>query len=185
MLVKSAGVARPTRSRAPDRSCPSAARLARNHPDGLMRHARIIRTLAEDRSVRQRETRCRTPRRRSIRTGPSSSSESAARSTVVVYAVRHGCRELPRGRRSCCSSSGRTTRSASWSSSTKRRTDSAPSRGIFPTTKVSETSYFNASALFAIVMYLIFVVLVHALLSWLTVKKVKHQQQLAEAEPQQ
>jgi len=60
-----------------------------------------------------------------------------------------------------------------------------PFRGIFPTTKVSETGYFNASALFAIVMYLIFAVLVHALLSWLTVKKVKHQQQLAEAESQQ
>jgi hypothetical protein len=49
---------------------------------------------------------------------------------------------------------------------------------------VSETSYFNASALFAIVMYLIFAVLVHALLSWLTVKKAKHQQQLAEIEAQ-
>jgi uncharacterized protein YggT (Ycf19 family) len=60
-----------------------------------------------------------------------------------------------------------------------------PFRGIFPTTKVSETSYFNASALFAIVMYLIFAVLVHALLSWLTVKKVKHEQQLAEAEARQ
>ena len=55
-----------------------------------------------------------------------------------------------------------------------------PFRGIFPTHQVSGTSYFNASALFAIVMYLIFALVVHALITWLTAKKIKHQQELDE-----
>lgn len=51
-----------------------------------------------------------------------------------------------------------------------------PFRGIFPGHQVSDTSYFNSSALFAIVMYLVFAVAIHALISYLTDKMVQHQQ---------
>jgi uncharacterized protein YggT (Ycf19 family) len=43
-----------------------------------------------------------------------------------------------------------------------------PFRGIFPTTQVSDRSQFNASWLFALIVYLIVAVLLHGVIDWLT-----------------
>src|SRR5262245_52141598 len=43
-----------------------------------------------------------------------------------------------------------------------------PFRGIFPTTQVSDRSQFNASWLFALIVYLIIAVLLHGIIDWLT-----------------
>lgn len=53
-----------------------------------------------------------------------------------------------------------------------------PFRGIFPSHSVGETGYFNASALFAIVIYLFAALLLHALITYVTSKQVKHQKEL-------
>lgn len=45
-----------------------------------------------------------------------------------------------------------------------------PFRNIFPAHQVTETGYFSASALFAIIVYLTFAVAVHALISYLNTK---------------
>lgn len=55
-----------------------------------------------------------------------------------------------------------------------------PFRGIFPPHQISETGYFSASALFAIMMYLILATAVSSLISYLTLKMAKHQQELDE-----
>lgn len=49
-----------------------------------------------------------------------------------------------------------------------------PFRDIFATHKVSQTGYFDASALFASLMYLIFAMLLHALIVYLTTKIELH-----------
>jgi hypothetical protein len=43
-----------------------------------------------------------------------------------------------------------------------------PFRGIFPTTPVTDRSVFNASLLFALIVYLIVAVFLHGLIDWLT-----------------
>ena len=43
-----------------------------------------------------------------------------------------------------------------------------PFRGIFPTTQVTDRSTFNASLLFALMVYLIVAVLLHGVIDWLT-----------------
>lgn len=53
-----------------------------------------------------------------------------------------------------------------------------PFRGIFPGHTVGDTGYFNSSALFAILIYGIFAVAMHALISYLTAKMVAHQEEL-------
>ncbi|MBW4061154.1 YggT family protein [Candidatus Saccharibacteria bacterium] len=53
-----------------------------------------------------------------------------------------------------------------------------PFRGIFPAHPVSETGYFSASALFAIMVYLFVALMLHALITYVTSKQVKHQQEL-------
>lgn len=53
-----------------------------------------------------------------------------------------------------------------------------PFRGIFPSHQVSDTSYFNSSALFAIMMYLIIGAALHSLVTYITAKMVLHEQQL-------
>lgn len=58
----------------------------------------------------------------------------------------------------------------------------SPFRGIFPGQEVGETGYFNSSALFAILIYGIFAIAVHALISYLTAKMAQHQQELDEIE---
>lgn len=55
-----------------------------------------------------------------------------------------------------------------------------PFRGIFPVHQISETGYFSASALFAIMMYLIFAALLQSLISYLTLKMAKHEAELQE-----
>jgi hypothetical protein len=54
----------------------------------------------------------------------------------------------------------------------------APFRGIFPLKPVGETGYFSASALFAILMYLLFALALHALINYLTAKMVESQKKL-------
>lgn len=54
----------------------------------------------------------------------------------------------------------------------------APFRGIFPAHSVSETGYLSVSALFAIMMYLLLAVMLHALITYITTKQVKHQTEL-------
>lgn len=55
-----------------------------------------------------------------------------------------------------------------------------PFRGIFPVHQISETGYFSASALFAIMMYMIFASGLQSLISYLTVKMVRHEAELVE-----
>lgn len=57
-----------------------------------------------------------------------------------------------------------------------------PFRGIFPGHQVGETSYFNSSALFAIMMYLIIGAALHSLVVYITSKMVVHQQELEAAQ---
>ncbi len=56
----------------------------------------------------------------------------------------------------------------------------APFRGIFPLKQVSETGYFSASALFAILMYMLLALGMHALINYITMKKVQYQRTLEE-----
>jgi hypothetical protein len=42
-----------------------------------------------------------------------------------------------------------------------------PFRGIFPTTQVSDRSTFNASLLFALIVYLVVAVILHGVVDWL------------------
>lgn len=58
----------------------------------------------------------------------------------------------------------------------------APFRGIFPTRPVGETGYFSSSALFAIIMYLLLALGMHALINYFTVKMVNSQRELDAAE---
>lgn len=58
----------------------------------------------------------------------------------------------------------------------------APFRGIFNTHAVGQTGYFSASALFAIIVYLVFAAAVSSLISYLSVKMVKHQTELEDYE---
>jgi uncharacterized protein YggT (Ycf19 family) len=43
-----------------------------------------------------------------------------------------------------------------------------PFRGIFPTTQVSDRSTFNASLLFALMIYLVVAVVLHGVIDWIT-----------------
>lgn len=54
----------------------------------------------------------------------------------------------------------------------------APFRGIFPLKPVSETGYFSPSALFAIIMYLLLALGMHALINYITMKMVRYQIEL-------
>lgn len=56
-----------------------------------------------------------------------------------------------------------------------------PFRGIFPPKQITDTSYFSASGLFAIVMYSFFATAIHGLINYITVKEVEHENQLLEA----
>ncbi len=50
-----------------------------------------------------------------------------------------------------------------------------PFRGIFPPKQISETGYFSASALFAIVIYFLVAMSLHALIVYITSKIVEHE----------
>lgn len=58
----------------------------------------------------------------------------------------------------------------------------APFRGIFPGVKVGDSGYFSTSAVFAIIMYLFFAVLIKSLISYVTLKMVEHEATLKELE---
>ncbi len=53
-----------------------------------------------------------------------------------------------------------------------------PFRGIFPARPVGETGYFSSAALFAIIMYLILAIALHALINYITAKMITHQKEL-------
>lgn len=53
-----------------------------------------------------------------------------------------------------------------------------PFRGIFPLKEVGTTGYFSASALFAIIVYLILAVALNSLISYITLKMAKHEEEL-------
>ena len=53
-----------------------------------------------------------------------------------------------------------------------------PFRGIFPLKEIGETGYFSASALFAIVVYMLLALAVNTLITYITSKMIKHQQEL-------
>ena len=54
----------------------------------------------------------------------------------------------------------------------------APFRGIFGTHPVGSTGYFSASALFAIIFYLIFAAAMSSLIGYINLKMVTHQREL-------
>lgn len=55
----------------------------------------------------------------------------------------------------------------------------APFRGIFPVRVISETGYFSPSILFAIIMYALLALGMNALISYITLKMVTHENELA------
>lgn len=55
-----------------------------------------------------------------------------------------------------------------------------PFRGIFPTHQLSDSSYFSSAGLFAIIMYGIAAMAVHAFINYLTMKMTLHAAELAE-----
>lgn len=57
-----------------------------------------------------------------------------------------------------------------------------PFRGIFPAHSVSETGYFSTSALFAIIIYMLIALGIHALIAYITAKMLKHQNELEKLE---
>jgi uncharacterized protein YggT (Ycf19 family) len=57
-----------------------------------------------------------------------------------------------------------------------------PFRGIFPPKQITDTSYFSASGLFAILMYSFFAAAVHSLINYITLKEVQHENQLLAAQ---
>lgn len=57
-----------------------------------------------------------------------------------------------------------------------------PFRGIFPAHKISETGYFSTSALFAILIYMMLGLALHALITYITTKMLKHQNELEKLE---
>jgi hypothetical protein len=54
-----------------------------------------------------------------------------------------------------------------------------PFRGIFPVRQVNETGYFSPSILFAIMMYMLLALIMNALISYVTLKMVQHEDELA------
>lgn len=59
-----------------------------------------------------------------------------------------------------------------------------PFRGIFPTHQITETGYFSSAALFAIIFYLVFAAAVNSLISYITVKMFKHEEELEKLQHQ-
>lgn len=53
-----------------------------------------------------------------------------------------------------------------------------PFRGIFPLKPISGNAYFSPSAVFAIIIYLVCAMALHALVAYITVKIVKREEEL-------
>lgn len=58
----------------------------------------------------------------------------------------------------------------------------APFRGIFPLKPVSETGYFSPSIVFAIIMYIVLALCMNGLIGYVTIKMLKHEEELAKLE---
>jgi uncharacterized protein YggT (Ycf19 family) len=58
----------------------------------------------------------------------------------------------------------------------------APFREIFPVRAIGDTGYFSPSILFAIIMYLALALAMNALISYITVKMIKHTAELNKQE---
>ena len=58
-----------------------------------------------------------------------------------------------------------------------------PFRGIFPAHPVGETGYFSTSALFAIMIYILLALAIHALITYITAKMLAHQEELEKLSP--
>lgn len=56
-----------------------------------------------------------------------------------------------------------------------------PFRDIFPVRSISDTGYFSPSILFAIIMYLALALGMNALISYLTLKRIQHEEALSKA----
>ncbi len=54
----------------------------------------------------------------------------------------------------------------------------APFRGMFPPHQITDSSYFSAAGLFAIIMYGIFAIAIHSFIGYITLKQTKHQNDL-------
>ena len=52
-----------------------------------------------------------------------------------------------------------------------------PFRGLFPTTQITDRAVFNASLLFAIIVYSAFALALHALIAWFTTRLAALRQQ--------
>lgn len=57
-----------------------------------------------------------------------------------------------------------------------------PFRDIFPVRAISDTGYFSPSILFAIIMYLALALGMNALISFITLKRIQHEEALANLE---
>jgi uncharacterized protein YggT (Ycf19 family) len=57
-----------------------------------------------------------------------------------------------------------------------------PFRGIFPPHQVTDSGYFSAAGLFAIVMYSLGAAALHALINYVTLKQVTHENELVAAQ---
>lgn len=57
-----------------------------------------------------------------------------------------------------------------------------PFRDIFPVRAISETGYFSPSILFAIIMYLALALATNALISFITLKRIQHEDQLSKVQ---
>ena len=60
-----------------------------------------------------------------------------------------------------------------------------PFRGIFPTVQITERAVFDPSLLFAMIMYSIFALAVHALINWLAsrIARVREEEERAATRP--
>lgn len=57
-----------------------------------------------------------------------------------------------------------------------------PFRGMFPPKQITDTSYFSAAGLFAIICYGIFATAVHSFIDWITYKQTLRQDELIQLE---
>lgn len=57
-----------------------------------------------------------------------------------------------------------------------------PFRGMFPPKQITDTSYFSAAGLFAIIFYGIFATAVHSFIDWITYKQTLRQDELIQLE---
>lgn len=57
-----------------------------------------------------------------------------------------------------------------------------PFRDMFPPHQITDSAYFSAAGLFAIIMYGLFAAAIHSLIGYITLKQTQHQTELIAAE---